>query len=204
MIHRPLASAVNAVPHLAAFHDIVKKRLDDIDKSIALVNMIDTVPAVALPLLARQFHAMGFEGWRFASTDAERRKLLRKSIELHRFKGTPWSIKEALRTIGYDHVEFQEGVDKVLDGTWVLDGSVTLGSEGWAKFRAFVWVDDLLAITTEISDLIVGIILEYKPARCHLMDITFYSNTGQDYFTIDTDGWTIDDDTFTIDKTING
>ena len=199
---RPIASALNSIPHLAAFHDIVKARLDAIDKSVALVNMIDTVPATALPILARQFHVMGFEGWRFATTESERRNVLRKSIELHRFKGTPWSIKEALRTIGYDEVTFQEGVDKVLDGTWVLDGSVTLGSTGWAKFKAFVGVEDVTAITTEISDLIVGVILEYKPARCHLMDITFYEKTGPEYFTIDTTGWTIDDNTFTIDKTI--
>ena len=200
---RPLASALNSIPHLAAFYDIVKTRLDDIDKSVALVNMIDLVPASALPILARQFHVIGFEGWRFATTEDQRRKVLRKSIELHRFKGTPWSIKESLRMIGYDRVSFQEGVDKVLDGSWILDGDVTLGSTGWAKFRAFVWVDDIELITTEISDVVVGVILEYKPARCHLMDITFLNNNNIDFFTIDTDGWTIDDNTFTIDKTIN-
>jgi len=203
MINRPMASAIASVPHLAAYHDIVKNRLDAIDKTVVLVNMIDTVPAAALPFLARQYHVMGFEGWRFATTESQRRAVLRRAIELHRFKGTPWSIKEALRTIGYTQVSFQEGVDKVLDGSWVLDGSVTLGSTGWAKFIANIGVEDPDAITEEMSDLVAGVILEYKPARCHLISINFYQVGGTDYFTIDTTGWTIDANTFTIDKTIN-
>lgn len=202
-MNRPIASALNNIPHLAAFHDIVKNRLDLMDKSAVMVNMIDTVPAAALPHLARQFHVMGFEGWKFATTEEQRRLVLRKAVELHRFKGTPWSIKEALRQIGYTQVTFQEGVDKTLDGTWVLDGSVTLGATGWAKFHAFIGVEDPNAITEEMSDIVAGVILEYKPLRCHLMSMTFQSLTGPEYFTIDTDGWTIDDNTFTIDKTIN-
>lgn len=200
---RPIASAINAIPHLAAFYDVVRARLDSIDKSVALVNMIDTAPAAALPYLARQFHVMGFEGWRFATTDDQRRAVLRRSIELHRYKGTPWSIKEALRSIGYNDVSFQEGVDKVLDGSWVLDGSVTLGATGWAKFKVNIGVEDPDSITEEMSDIVAGVILEYKPARCHMISMTFYQLAGPDYFTIDTDGWTIDDNTFTIDKTIN-
>lgn len=200
---RPLASAISSIPHLAAFHDIVKARLNDIDRSIALVNMIDTVPVEALPHLARQYHIMGFEGWKFATTEEQRRAILRKAVQMHRYKGTPWSIKEALKTIGYNEVSFQEGVDKTLDGSWTLDGTTTLGATGWAKFIANVGVEDPNAVTEEQVDLVAGVILEYKPARCHMITLNFYQLAGPDYFTIDTDGWTIDTNTFTIDKTIN-
>ena len=77
---------------------IAAARLSDIDITPVLVYLIDTVDTTALPVLADQFHILG-EGWQFARTEAEQRQLLKRAIELHRYKGTPWAIQQVLDTL---------------------------------------------------------------------------------------------------------
>lgn len=80
----------------------VTQRLEAIPLHGLLTYLIDTAPAHYLPELGRQFHIAGLEGWQFAATDAERRRLIRESIALHRKKGTPWAVKRALALAGTD------------------------------------------------------------------------------------------------------
>lgn len=170
---KALASSLSPIPHLSVFYDIISDRIAELDISTLLMNMIDTAPETSLPYLARQFNVDGVRGWKFMATIAQKRELLKFSIKLGAKSGTPWSIKEALRIAGYPNVTFQEGVDKYLDGTWYLDGSVTLGSEGWAKFYAFIPVANPLSVPTVVDEMITAIIEEYKPVRSHLIDIIY-------------------------------
>lgn len=83
-------------------------RLNHLDMTRLLVNLIDTVSAEALSWLAEQFHVMGDEGWNAAHDDAARRALIKSAIELHRYKGTPWAVRQALATIGLERVKLVE------------------------------------------------------------------------------------------------
>ena len=170
---RALASSLTSIPHMSVFYDIVNDRIAAMDISDLLMNMVDTAPLTSLPYIAKHFNVDGVRGWKFMVTESQKRELLKFAIMLGAKSGTPWSIKEVLRIAGYPGVTFQEGVDKVLDGTWNLDGTFTLGSEGWAKFIAFVPVADPGAVPTEVTDMITAIIDEYKPARSHLMEIIY-------------------------------
>ena len=73
-------------------------RISALPVSTPLVNLFDLVDASALPALGEQFHILGVEGWNLAGTEAARRSLLKNAVELHRHKGTPWSIRYALET----------------------------------------------------------------------------------------------------------
>ena len=73
-------------------------RISALPVSTPLVNLFDLVDASALPALGEQFHILGVEGWNLAGTEAARRALLKNAVELHRHKGTPWSIRYALET----------------------------------------------------------------------------------------------------------
>ena len=73
-------------------------RLSALPVSVPIVNLFDRVDASALASLAEQFHVMGDEGWNLAGTEAARRALLKRAIELHRHKGTPWAVRTALET----------------------------------------------------------------------------------------------------------
>ncbi|MBI3143824.1 MAG: phage tail protein I, partial [Pseudogulbenkiania sp.] len=52
----------------------------------------DRCPSSLLPWLA---WAVSVDSWELANTDADRRALIRRSIELHRHKGTAWAAEEA-------------------------------------------------------------------------------------------------------------
>ena len=43
-------------------------------------------------------------------SDSSKRSLIRIAIELHRYKGTPWSIREVCRRLGFGEIEIDEGL----------------------------------------------------------------------------------------------
>ncbi|MBS1186675.1 MAG: putative bacteriophage tail fiber protein [Burkholderiaceae bacterium] len=126
-------------------------RLLELDLSPLLVYLIDLVDADALPYLAEQFHVMGNEGWDFAADDTTRRALIKSSIELHRYKGTPWAIKQALTRLGLEQVSLDEKPE----------------GAHWAEFDANITVVDR-PLTESVYPQITRMIDAYKPARSHL------------------------------------
>ena len=72
-------------------------RLGTLDLTPLLVYIIDHVDSSALPHLAWQFH---IEGWELAQTEQEKRNLIKRAIELHRYKGTLFGIKTACTLAG--------------------------------------------------------------------------------------------------------
>ena len=85
-------------PNYIALNSLLD-RAEALDLTKELVYWIDTVDASALPVLARQFHVMGLEGWDYAATEAEQRALLKQAVELHRFKGTPWAVRQGIKRL---------------------------------------------------------------------------------------------------------
>ena len=125
-------------------------RISDIDLSPLLVYLVDTVNASALPNLAEQLHILG-EGWQFARDDDERRRLLKRAIELHRYKGTPWAIKQAMKKLGLERFTLVEHPE----------------AAHWAEFDVDITVVDR-PLTEAIYPQITQLIDTYKPARSHL------------------------------------
>src|SRR5580693_8396517 len=112
-------------------------RLAALDLSTILVYRIDSVVDDALPFLAWQFDvlsplwqliapvALGVDALtnidvdsliesgglltELALSEAAQRELLKSAIALHRFRGTPWAIKQALASLGWEQVILLEG-----------------------------------------------------------------------------------------------
>lgn len=153
-----LASALLNYPHLVAFDRMVKERFSGIALDVLLVYLIDTVPAASLPFLAEQFDVLGYKGWKLAKTEMEQRELIKRSIELHRYKGTVWAVKEAIKTIGYPDAELIEHVQT--------------GQNGWATFRILLAAGDKKISAGEIEEL-KKMVNCYKNARSHLADLSY-------------------------------
>ncbi len=83
-----------------AFNALID-RMGSLNIEPLLVYLIDDAPAAALPHLAEQFHVSGYEGWLLCQTDADKRALIKTSIGLHRYKGTPYAIKRVLDVLGF-------------------------------------------------------------------------------------------------------
>lgn len=140
--------------HIVAIDLLMKQRLDAIPLDALLVYMIDVVDESALYWLATQFDVLGYNGWKLADTVDKKRSLIRRAIELHRFKGTIWSIKEALRSVGYP------------------DATITEHVTHWAGFTIQLNIGDQAINADQINEA-VAMINAYKNVRSHLMGVEF-------------------------------
>jgi P2-related tail formation protein len=162
-------------PHIQAFDDLVSGRFDALPIEAVLVYIIDMVNAEALPYLAEQFDILGIKGYIYATTEEQKRDVVRAAIELHRYKGTPWAIKEALSKIGLVVNRIEEGVGNrtFYNGVYNRNGSRTRGSAGhWAFFRVYLNTALNTVVSAAQFSEAVDIINEYKNVRSWLYDIT--------------------------------
>jgi P2-related tail formation protein len=107
----------------------------------------------------------------------QQRELIKSAIELHRFKGTPWSIKEALRRIGFGGAQILEGVGQYYNGTFLHNGTVTYsGANNWACFRVIFDLGNVKGINSAQTADLIALINEYKNARSKLVDLAFQKN----------------------------
>lgn len=81
--------------HYIAVNETLENALD-FDLTPVLVSIPALASPPAYPYLAKERHITGSEGWDLAKTDEEKIALLENSFELHRYKGTPHSLKTVL------------------------------------------------------------------------------------------------------------
>lgn len=148
--------------------------MNNLEVEAVLIYLIDLVDESALYSLAEQFDVLGYKGWILANTEPQRRELIKKAIELHRYKGTPWSIIEALRVLGYPNVEIQENLQGAkYNAQYSYNGTIDHNQPGWATFRVILDALTSGIITQAQVDVIKQIIYIYKNARSHLVDVSF-------------------------------
>ena len=144
-------------------------RLDNIDLSVLMVFLVDIVDSSALPWLGEQFSLSG-DGWELAESDDVRRMLIKAAIELHRYKGTPWSIREVIRRFGFGEVDLIEGTGRLsYDGNRSYNG---LFVHGDAAARAVYRVILKQPITNDQAAMCVRRSLHLHWPRCHLASLS--------------------------------
>ncbi|MBL0877907.1 phage tail protein I [Serratia ureilytica] len=152
-------------------------RLQDLDLTPLLVYLIDLTEVSALPWLAEQLSLTGDNGWSLAESDSARRAMLKNAIELHRYKGTPWSVREVIRRLGFGEVELKEGGDGLDPHIAVQFPKETL----WAVYRVML----RQPITNDQAKLLRRTLDAFAPARCALASLDFtaaairYNNTAR-------------------------
>lgn len=150
-----LPPALAGDERFAILCELLQEEFDNLDLSAMLVYLVDVVPVQVLPYLADQFHVTGLEGWRFARTVQERRNLIKRAVELHRFKGTGWAIEQVLVTLGLEG-RVQEWFE--------------YGGEPY-HFRVDVDLADR-GIDDATYEALNALILEYKNKRSRLEALT--------------------------------
>lgn len=145
-----LPDSLGIYKHIAAFDVATMQWIDDLALEVLLIYAVDRVDAKALPILAEQFDVLGYKGWRLANTEADRRALIKRAIELHRYKGTLWAVKEALKSIGFSDVAIEEHVNG-----------------HWARF-ALTIDNEAVVVTATGFDDIKAMVEEYKNVRSYL------------------------------------
>jgi len=95
-----LPPALAADPRFARLCELVWEQHAALPLEQLLLYLVDTAPEAALPHLAEQFSLTDEAIWPAAATLTSQRLLLKQAIELHRLKGTPWAVKQLLRSFG--------------------------------------------------------------------------------------------------------
>lgn len=185
MSNLPIASAVHDREHIMVLARIFAERLDALLEQVDenRIYLIGDVNPDALYPLAAQFDVLGYKGWFLANTIEKRRDLIRTAIDLHRYKGTPWAVKEAIRRMGFEDVFIIERVGLIslyYDGSWTYNGSVTYGNpeDGeWATFSVYINASNFTdLIGGQYLTALLALIEEYKGVRNHLVDLVFQLN----------------------------
>lgn len=158
-------SIIETSPKLTALADL-GKRFNLLDRSQIMTSFVDLVPTEFLELLAEKWSVTGYDGWLLA-----KRKLIKRAVELHRYKGTPWAMREIIRQLGFGEVEIIEGLfDKRRDGSFIRDGTYYHGDRSkWAHYRVILQQ----AITNDQADLLRKTLRVFAPARCVLASLDY-------------------------------
>lgn len=173
-----LGSSIQSQQHLEVFAQVADHRLGLLDLTPILVYIVDTVPANILPYLADQLDVAGIRGIAVADTEEQQREIIRRSIELHRYKGTVYGVREAIKSVGFVDVEIIEGVDAPIQthaGGVTHNGSITYSSGGVSPFNFAIVIDtdDVPRLTPEKRVQLVQMINEYKNVRSRLVSIVY-------------------------------
>jgi P2-related tail formation protein len=170
---RSLATGIANRDHLAVFEQMINARIEAIDVSKVMVYIVDRVDASALYSLAKQFDLLGYRGWKLATNEQERRDLIKRAIELHRFKGTPWSIKEAFKSVGFFDAEIVEFDNLRYDDTAKYDGEYLHGESLWALFSVILNLGETKGVTNDLRLDHKALIEEYKNVRSQLVNLRY-------------------------------
>lgn len=138
-----------------AFNELID-RLGTVPLDQLLVYLVDNITETALPHLAEQFSVTGYDGWALTLGDTDRRSLIKRAIEIHRRKGTPWAVQQVFVALGFN-------------------GSITEWFEYEGDpyhFKALITVDDGRDITVTSLESLINLILEYKNTRSYLESVT--------------------------------
>ncbi len=144
-----------------ALHDVVALRWDNYDVSPWMPYLVDCVAEAALPILSQQLDMEAMAGMAVAESVEEQRALLKKSIILHKYLGTPYSLRAACRSIGFEIIELVEG-PSALDGLPPMNYAPEVQ---WALFRVEHEALPTKAVTLDMNRKLKLFVETYKPQR---------------------------------------
>lgn len=145
------------------------------DKHKLILRLTELVAPAHLSLLAESRSILGEDGYWLAESDTARRRLIKGAYELHRYKGTPWAIREIVRRLGFGEIQIIEGMgNKQHDGEIVRDGTYAHGHhDRWAHYRIIL----ASPITNDQAHLLRRTLAAFAPARCVLAALDYQAVT---------------------------
>ena len=163
LVYRIDSVVASALPFLAWQFDI----LSPLWQLIAPVALgVDALTNIDLLIDVDNLIEAGGLVTELALTEAAQRDLLKSAIGLHRFRGTPWAIKQALASLGWATVTLLEG-----QTSW--GGVAYPSSQGWAVFRVMIDLAAGQGVSIGAASTAAAAANFFKPARAWLDSVWF-------------------------------
>ncbi|CWW88233.1 TPA: phage tail protein [Haemophilus influenzae] len=139
------------------------QRLPQFKLSPIMTTLVDLLDDRFIEVLAEKWSVTGYDGLFLATTQESKKGLIKKSVELHRHKGTPWSVREVIRQLGFGEIEIDEGL-KNRDYSANTFVNKIPSDERWAYYG----IQLSKPVTNEQAVEIRKILRNFVPARCLL------------------------------------
>lgn len=143
--------------------------LNKLENSKVMTTLVELIDDNFISLLAEKWSVTGYDGAFIADNDNSKRSLIRAAIELHRYKGTPWSIREVCRRLGFGEIEIDEGL-KARTYNHKFVQTIPL-SDKWAYYA--IRLDQ--PISNEQAAHLRKVLRNFAPARCTLAVLDYKS-----------------------------
>lgn len=146
-------------------------RLDLVSTPQLMPRLVELVLADHLELLAESHCILGVNGYWLAESDQAKRQLIKGAYELHRNKGTPWSLRQIVRRLGFGEITIIEGLNHQRhNGNIQRDGMYVHGHNSyWAHYRILL----NHPITNQQAALLRQTLAAFAPARCVLSSLDY-------------------------------
>lgn len=120
---------------------------------LPILSRLDELPEAWLDLLAWQWHADAYDE---ALTIGQKRAIARRTLIVHRYKGTPYAVKQALEGLGYESELIEDtGLHHVFDLRIELSAGADIGA---VTARAVRYVESAKAASRHLRS--IGHLLE--------------------------------------------
>lgn len=139
------------------------KKLDLQAKRQIMTSLVELLDDKWIELLAEKWSVTGYDGLFVAESESSKRQLVRNAVKLHRYRGTPWAIRDVLRQLGFGEIEIDEGL-KARNYDSHQEVTRIPQDERWAAYAIRL----NQPITNEQSAEIRKVLLNFAPARCIL------------------------------------
>ena len=108
-------------------------RFDSLDRSQIMTSLIELVDDKYIELLAEKWSVTGLDGYLLEEDIKSKRTLISAAVELHKYKGTPWAVKQICLKLGLGEITIQENlsISNDQENEWayyriLLSGVITL------------------------------------------------------------------------------
>ncbi|POY46208.1 phage tail protein [Avibacterium paragallinarum] len=155
-------SIIESSEKYTALADLGNK-LNLTEKRQIMTSLVELLDDKWIELLAEKWSVTGYDGLFVAENNESKRQLVRNAVKLHRYKGTPWAIRDVLRQLGFGEIEIDEGL-KARNYESHQGVAAIPQDERWAAYAIRL----NQPITNEQSAEIRKILLSFAPARCVL------------------------------------
>lgn len=150
--------------------DVLFNQVHQAKNKIPYLDYIDLLDEPFLSNLAVQFSLHHEQVWLLAESLDAKRELIKNAINIHRYKGTPWAIREIIRLLGFGEVKIIEGQKLSYNAEGIHDGLYVHGAENsWAIYQVILE----RPITNGQAINLKKAIIQMAPVRSELLSLNY-------------------------------
>ncbi|WP_392559362.1 phage tail protein I [Orbus mooreae] len=170
-----LPSSINQDVSIVQITEPLQKQISLYESELNKISIWEQLDSIEEPFLSTLAWQLSLDHeyiWQLAESLTAKRNLIKIAIDLHRYKGSVWAVRNIIRALGFGEVDIIEGLGiRYRDGSFERTGIKTHSGhkKGW-PFYTIIFYEP---ITNDIAELLRKAIPEYAPSRSVLYRINF-------------------------------